>query len=414
MLRGGARSRAALREPSRALPCALRARLDAVLRGRHRRRDRRPRGERGRGSEARRRHDSQRRRRAGLGARCRLARGRRGRSGTATPLELGGEDVARTMPVERCFDWESLALLELAAGDVEAADAYASRAEEDAALLPLQLPAALARRARAAVLLARASRRRQLASRTPPTRPPAGGSTSAGCILASAWKDRPSRRRESDSRRSRRSATRSTSSTRAARRGCETRCAASSAVSARGPSRAGRPPGESGVASLSKRELEIAELATDRMTNREIAAALFLSDKTIESHLRNIFHKLGVTSRVEVARAVERERPGRGHAGVTASRRRRSRRRAPGGARLPTGAGARAASLRQRRDGLRRHLARRRPLRGGARRPGRGRSGVGVGAAGRAGRASACCWRCTRSWRRSSRSPAARTSGAAG
>ena len=38
-------------------------------------------------------------------------------------LELVGEDVARTMPVERCFDWESLALLELAGGDVDAADA---------------------------------------------------------------------------------------------------------------------------------------------------------------------------------------------------------------------------------------------------------------------------------------------------
>ena len=70
-------------------------------------------------------------------------------------LELVGEDVARTMPVERCFDWESLALLELAAGNVDAADAYARRAEEDAALLPLQLPAALAGRTRAAVLLAR-------------------------------------------------------------------------------------------------------------------------------------------------------------------------------------------------------------------------------------------------------------------
>ena len=31
-------------------------------------------------------------------------------------LELGGEDVARTMPVERCFDWESLTLVELAVG----------------------------------------------------------------------------------------------------------------------------------------------------------------------------------------------------------------------------------------------------------------------------------------------------------
>ena len=49
-------------------------------------------------------------------------------------------------------------------------------------------------------------------------------------------------------------------------------------------------------------------LVTDRKTNREIAAELFLSDKTVESHLRNIFVKLGVSSRVEVARAVERER----------------------------------------------------------------------------------------------------------
>ena len=64
-------------------------------------------------------------------------------------------DVARTMPVERCFDWESLTLAELAVGDVDAADGYARRAEQDAAQLALQLPAALAGRARAAVLLAR-------------------------------------------------------------------------------------------------------------------------------------------------------------------------------------------------------------------------------------------------------------------
>ncbi|MEA2223924.1 MAG: hypothetical protein QOH83_2300, partial [Solirubrobacteraceae bacterium] len=62
------------------------------------------------------------------------------------------------------------------------------------------------------------------------------------------------------------------------------------------------------VPALTKRELEIAELVTDRRTNREIATTLFLSDKTVESHLRNIFVKLGVSSRVDVARAVERER----------------------------------------------------------------------------------------------------------
>ncbi len=44
----------------------------------------------------------------------------------------------------------------------------------------------------------------------------------------------------------------------------------------------------------------------DRKTNPEIAAALFLSQKTVESHIRNMFIKLGVTSRVELARAVVR------------------------------------------------------------------------------------------------------------
>jgi DNA-binding NarL/FixJ family response regulator len=60
-----------------------------------------------------------------------------------------------------------------------------------------------------------------------------------------------------------------------------------------------------GIETLTERELQIARLVVDRQTNPEIAAGLFLSQKTIESHLRNIFHKLGVTSRVELARAVE-------------------------------------------------------------------------------------------------------------
>ena len=70
----------------------------------------------------------------------------------------------------------------------------------------------------------------------------------------------------------------------------------------RGPSASG----ESGLGALSTREREVAELVTARHTNREIAALLFLGEKTIETHLRNIFVKLGVSSRVDVARAVER------------------------------------------------------------------------------------------------------------
>ena len=61
-----------------------------------------------------------------------------------------------------------------------------------------------------------------------------------------------------------------------------------------------------GLEALTGRELEIARLVVDRKTNPEIAAELFLSQKTVESHLRNIFRKVGVSSRVELARVVER------------------------------------------------------------------------------------------------------------
>jgi DNA-binding NarL/FixJ family response regulator len=64
-------------------------------------------------------------------------------------------------------------------------------------------------------------------------------------------------------------------------------------------------PDGSGIASLTKRELEIARRIVDRQTNRQIAEELFLSPKTVETHIRNIFGKLGADSRVEVARIVE-------------------------------------------------------------------------------------------------------------
>jgi ATP/maltotriose-dependent transcriptional regulator MalT len=64
--------------------------------------------------------------------------------------------------------------------------------------------------------------------------------------------------------------------------------------------------GAAGVGSLTGRELQIARLVVDRLTNAEIAVELFLSPKTIETHMHNMFNKLNVSSRVELARAVER------------------------------------------------------------------------------------------------------------
>ncbi|MDA0184221.1 LuxR C-terminal-related transcriptional regulator [Solirubrobacter phytolaccae] len=52
---------------------------------------------------------------------------------------------------------------------------------------------------------------------------------------------------------------------------------------------------------LSGREREIAELVAQGRSNREIGAALYLAEKTVEGHLTNIFGKLGVRSRAEVA-----------------------------------------------------------------------------------------------------------------
>jgi DNA-binding NarL/FixJ family response regulator len=61
-------------------------------------------------------------------------------------------------------------------------------------------------------------------------------------------------------------------------------------------------PGRPGA--LTQREREIAGLVAAGHTNREVAEQLVLSAKTIEAHLRNIYAKLGVRSRVELTRKV--------------------------------------------------------------------------------------------------------------
>ena len=50
---------------------------------------------------------------------------------------------------------------------------------------------------------------------------------------------------------------------------------------------------------ISKREMEVMALISESMTNEEIAEKLFLSSKTIKTHIRNIYEKTGIRNRVE-------------------------------------------------------------------------------------------------------------------
>jgi non-specific serine/threonine protein kinase len=71
---------------------------------------------------------------------------------------------------------------------------------------------------------------------------------------------------------------------------------------------------ESGpLEALTKRERQVADLVAEGLTNRQIAAKLVISQRTVQGHVEHILTKLGFTSRTQiaasVAEAAEQRRP---------------------------------------------------------------------------------------------------------
>jgi DNA-binding NarL/FixJ family response regulator len=63
-------------------------------------------------------------------------------------------------------------------------------------------------------------------------------------------------------------------------------------------------PAVDSKAVLTAQEARIADAVASGLTNREIAAQLFLSPRTIDYHLRKVFAKMGISSRAELTRTI--------------------------------------------------------------------------------------------------------------
>ena len=244
-------------------------------------------------------------------ARARLATTRRVLGSSAADTEelvapAGGWELPRIPATWRTLWAEALTRAELAAGRQDEAEVCAVLAENTAAAFPLPLTTALSQRARALMLHASGSDQaaRDLALSCAAAADRAGARVEgararvvAGAAAASLG-DRDAAvalLRQAETCFDECGADRDRAEARRQLR----------KLGARSEQR-GRAAVGVGLESLSQREREVATLITARKTNREVAAELFLSEKTVESHLRHIFVKLDVHSRVEVARAIER------------------------------------------------------------------------------------------------------------
>jgi ATP/maltotriose-dependent transcriptional regulator MalT len=64
-----------------------------------------------------------------------------------------------------------------------------------------------------------------------------------------------------------------------------------------------------GPDALTTAELQVATLAAEGRSNRQIAQHLFVTQATVETHLRHVFHKLGITSRTDLPARLTQNQP---------------------------------------------------------------------------------------------------------
>jgi DNA-binding CsgD family transcriptional regulator len=219
----------------------------------------------------------------------------------------GGPDLPLLRLWARCVGYEALTRAELALGHVERADEWVRRAEAlDTSLSPPA--AALTLRARARVLLARGAPSEAVATSREAARIEdevgARVAASQSRIVEGQALAAVDRRDEAIT----------------ALQRAEEDLAACGAVryadeAARELRRLGRRVTRrgrgvaAGDTGLTGRELEVARLVMTGKTNREIAAELFVSEKTVETHLSHAFTKLGVSSRAALAGVLARGAP---------------------------------------------------------------------------------------------------------
>ncbi|HEX6761956.1 MAG TPA: AAA family ATPase [Gaiellaceae bacterium] len=77
-------------------------------------------------------------------------------------------------------------------------------------------------------------------------------------------------------------------------------------LGARGLPRGPRPSTRAGIGGLTRRETEVLDLLGAGLRNREIAQRLYLSPRTVDSHVASILRKLGAANRAQAVRAAER------------------------------------------------------------------------------------------------------------